>query len=376
MANFSKIDPNIWDRVKTFSADQTFDCLVWVEKDFSFSNISNLKYHYYPFIRAFKLNSTYCDILSLSDNSYIKYISSVQKASTFLNCVCQEIDAQTLFCSNCQGKDVCVAVIDTGCSPHVDLMLGKNRIEKFVDFVNGKEKIYDDNGHGTFVCGVIAGNGLLSNKKYHGIAPKSKLVVLKALNKNGETQVFTILDAMQWIIDNKERYNIKVVCMSFGSEPLEFNDPLRIGAEVLWDEGLVVVCASGNDGASVVGVKSPAISSKVISVGACEYKDGSCRVASFSSYGEFEGVARPDIVAPGVNVVSLSANSENYVTMSGTSVSTPVVAGAVCLMLEKSPNLTPNKIKSLILNSATKLEDEKRKSGAGVVNVANVVSNL
>lgn len=373
MANLSKIDPQIWDKVFTYSNNKTkIDCLAWLFDCDAFPKVDEQNIHFYPFLNAVGLNTTYKTILSLSDLDCIKYISSVKKAAVYLNKVCPLVDCVTLFKSNQQGRGVRVAVIDTGCALHPDLALGKNRIIKFVDFVNDKKFAYDDNGHGTFVCGVVGGNGLLSNTKFHGIAPKCELVVLKALNSNGETQVFTILDAMQWVMDNKDKFDIKVCCMSFGSEPLNQNDPLKIGAEVLWDNGVVVVCASGNDGASLEGVKSPAISSKIISVGACQQKNSELSVAKFSSWGEFEGINRPDLVAPGVDVCSLNT-SGFYTIMSGTSVSTPVVAGAVALILENK-SLSPNQIKSLLLNSATPLQTEKEKSGAGLLNISKTLS--
>ena len=348
MAILNKIDPSIWDKVSVFSSSKTkIDCLVWLNKNATQNNFEYV--HHYPFLNAFGTSASYDKILSLSDCVDVKYISSVSKACVYMNNVVSQVDAKTLYLSNNQGKGVCVAIIDTGCKNHLDLVLGKNRIKKFVDFVNHKQTPYDDNGHGTFVAGVVGGNGLLSNGAYHGIAPKCDYVILKALNSEGETQVFNILDAMQWVVDHKTEFGIKVVCMSFGSEPLDKFDPLAVGAEVLWDEGIVVVCASGNDGKSCLGVKSPAISPKVLSVGACEQKDGQLKVADFSSWGEKDGVLRPDVVAPGVGIVSTGVD-QNYTKMSGTSVSAPVVAGAVCLLLEHN-NLTPNIVKSKIIKT-------------------------
>ena len=208
MPNLNKIDPQIWDKVFTYSnKDLKIDCLVWL-----FDNTKKPKFnqfcHFYPFINAVGVCDSYKNILSLSEFETVRYISCAKTtAKVYLNRVCNFVESQTLFRAGLGGNGVCVAVLDTGCSPHLDLVLGKNRIKKFVDFLNKKEHCYDDNGHGTFVCGVVAGNGLLSNTKYHGIAPKSELVVLKALDQNGETQVFTILDAMQC--------DIKVCCMSF-----------------------------------------------------------------------------------------------------------------------------------------------------------------
>lgn len=376
MPNFYKIDPFFWDKVKVYQhVSKKFDCLVWCRSADIFDIHQNVL-HKFPFINAVGLSLEYDDILRLSDEQCVRYISPVKKANIALNNVRKTVDADTLFLSNIRGKNVTVAVIDTGCNPHLDLVLGRNRILAFKDFVNNKSQPYDDNGHGTFVCGVIAGNGLCSNSKFRGIAPECNLVVLKALDSNGETQVFTILNAMQWIIDHKEEYSIRVVCMSFGSEPLEQNDPLVVGAETLWDNGIVVVCASGNDGATPNTVKSPAISPKVLSVGACVDNGKTIEVADFSSFGIYDNIIRPDLVAPGVNVTSLNVGLPFYTSMSGTSVATPIVVGVVGLVLQKVPDIGPNKIKSLVLDSAQKLDLPRSRAGAGVVNGANAISFL
>ena len=377
MANLHKIDPVFWDKVRAYChKDQKFDCLVWCNPQKT-PSIQKKVLHTFPFINAVGLSLNYDEVLKFSDQQEIRYISPVRKATIALNDVRKIVDTNTLLRSKVRGKNVNVAVIDTGCNPHLDLVLGRNRIVKFEDFVNGKTKPYDDNGHGTFVCGVIGGNGLCSNAKFCGMAPECKLVVLKALNSEGETQVFTILNAMQWIVDHKDEFNIRVVCMSFGSEPLEQNDPLVIGAEVLWDNGIVVVCASGNDGANAETVKSPAISPKVLSVGACTRDGLGFKVADFSSFGVYNNIIRPDLVAPGVDVTSLNVGTPFYTAMSGTSVATPVVVGVVGLVLQKCPNLSPNKIKSLVLGSAEKHDSLPRvQAGAGIVNGANAISFL
>ena len=102
------------------------------------------------------------------------------------------------------------------------------------------------------------------------MAPKANIVMCKALDKNGETGALTILQAMQWIYDNADRYNIKIVCMSLGSQPLESGDPLMLGAEALWNNGLVVVSAAGNSGPAWSTIKSPGVSGKIITVGALD----------------------------------------------------------------------------------------------------------
>lgn len=191
-------------------------------------------------------------------------------------------------------------------------MIGQNRICEFVDFVNGKQQEYDDNGHGTFVCGVCSGSGCLSNFRYSGIAPKTNVFALKALDGKGEASANKILDAMQWVYENHKEKNIKVVCMSFGSEPLGKSDPIMLGAEALWNEGVVVVAAAGNSGPEYQTIKSPGISSKIITVGGIDdnrYDSKSFNrkyfeIADFSSRGPAFRHVKPDIVAPSVDIVS------------------------------------------------------------------------
>ena len=253
------------------------------------------------------------------------------------------------------GTKISVAVIDTGINPHFDFVIGKNRIKKFVDLVNGKNKIYDDNGHGTFVSGVCLGSGLMSHKKYRGFAPECDLVAIKALDKSGEANATVILDAMQWIYENYKKYNIKVVCMSFGSEPLGYNDPIMKGAEKLWNKGIVVVAAAGNSGPKFQTIKSPGISSKIITVGGFndnrigeDFNENFFEIADFSSRGPAFSKIKPDLVAPGVDIVSCGLKN-NYITLSGTSVSAPMIAGICALILEKYPAYNPDQIKKILL---------------------------
>ena len=350
MPQFDKIDPRIWDNVRVQDTGQKLDCLVWCQKGTQDSISCGDIIGRYPFLSAAGINTTYKHIYSLSDDLNVRFISSVQKAFVYMYQARSCVGVESLHDKRYSGKGTTIAVIDTGCDMHLDLVLGRNRIVRFVDFVNASATPYDDNGHGTFVCGVLGGNGLCSNSRYRGVAPQCDIIVLKSLNQNGETQVFTILNAMQWIIDHKIEYNIKVVCMSFGSEPYTKYDPLALGAEALWDNGIVVVCASGNDGPQPNTVKSPAISPKVLSVGSCNANAGFVQ-SDFSSFGVYDGITKPEILAPGENINSLG-NSGPYVTMSGTSVSTPIVAGVVALLLEQNPNLTPNQIKNILISTS------------------------
>lgn len=244
------------------------------------------------------------------------------------------------------GRGVRLCVMDTGVSPHTDVSVPRDRIVEFHDMVAGGEFPYDDNGHGTFVTGVAAGGGVLSGGRVLGVAPRAEIVAVKVIGSSGETGAFTILEGMQWLFDNFRRLNVKVVCMSFGAEPLASADPLKLGAEMLSRSGITVVCASGNSG--VGHLKSPGISGEVITVGAV---DEDSKVAEFSSSGVYQGVYRPDVCAPGVAVKGLDAGG-TYALMSGTSVSAPYVAGACCLLHEKYRALSPREAKRMIIASA------------------------
>lgn len=268
------------------------------------------------------------------------------------------------------GKGVTVAVIDTGIEPLLDFCIPVNRIIAFEDFTDNKQlNPYDDNGHGTFVSGVIGSSGLLSFGEYSGVAPLCNLVILKALNEKGEGYSPTILEAMNWIVKNKEKYSIKVACLSFGTEALPENDSLSLGAKRLWESGVVVVTAGGNDGPNFGTITSPGVCSQVITVGALDKLTNGFKVADYSSRGSLTSkFFKPDILAPGTEIISNSnkIGLQNYVKMSGTSVSTPIIAGVCALFCEKFPKFTPNQIKARLFRYAFDIGECKMTQGRGV----------
>lgn len=325
----------------------------------------------FPFINAISAKVPVNELNKLSMLNYVEYISSQSKVEALMNIARKVLKADNF----AGGNEIGIAYIDTGIAPHADFLLVKNRIIKFVDLINEKTLPYDDNGHGTFVAGVGSGNGALSGGKYRGIAPNSNIISIKALDKNGEANATRILEAMQWVFDNANLYNIKVVCMSFGSEPLGYNDPIMKGAEALWKKGIVIVSAAGNSGPDYQTIKSPGISPRIITVGGMndnrieeEFKQGFYEIAHFSSRGPAFNRFKPDIVAPSVDIKSCS-NVKDYTKLSGTSVATPMIAGLCALAFEKNSYLKPDQIKRVLLASSNGITYNKNLEGYGLPDV-------
>lgn len=375
-----KLDKKLMSIVRAMqSENDKIDCLVYAKNYYlakAYLEKQEIEITEYPFIRAFGIKANFSQVKNLANLTTVNYISSVAKVFAQMDRAKQILEADMIE-GDFVGNGVNVAIIDTGITNHLDFCSFKNRIAYFKDFLNDRIEPYDDNGHGTFVSGVLAGNGFASGKKYSGIAPNANIIMCKALDKNGETTSLTILNAMQWIYENKEKFNIRVVCMSFGSQPLDANDPLMLGAEALWNKGIVVVAAAGNSGPQKSSIKSPGISGKIITVGALDdgrnsqgditNKSG-FKTATFSSRGPAYNFYKPDCLAPGVDIICTACKDDLYTKMSGTSVATPIVAGSVALLLEKYPNLTPNQVKSKLMQSCQHIEFDKNSEGFGLLN--------
>ncbi len=290
------------------------------------------------------------------------------------------------------GAGVGIAIIDSGiASWHDDLTnrssksypYGNQRVSKFVDFVNGRTMPYDDNGHGTHVAGIIAGNGYDSFGEKTGIAPGASLVALKVLDANGQGTISNIIAALNWVATNGAAYNIRVVNMSVGAGVYEsyWTDPLTLAAKKVTDKGITVVAAAGNFGKDRYGrlqygaITAPGNAPWVLTIGASSTMGTLTRaddqVADYSSSGPtaVDFLSKPDLVAPGTGTVSLSSPGSTlyitkalnlvggllglggdrpYLSLSGTSMAAPVVSGTVALMLQANPNLTPNLIKAIL----------------------------
>lgn len=286
-----------------------------------------------------------------------------------------------------EGKGVGIAILDTGIYPHPDLTSPENRIVGFKDFVKGRAKPYDDNGHGTHCAGDAAGNGFKSDGAYKGPAPKAQLIGVKVLDKMGSGVISKIIAGIQWCVDNKEKYSIKIISMSLGASAKQSSadDPLCQALRKTWDYGIIICAAAGNEGPGSGTVGTPGIEPKIITVGAIDDKNtvavSDDIIALFSSRGPtIDGYTKPDVVSPGVNIISLRAPKSYldktnpkfrvgqwYTALSGTSMATPVCAGVTALILENDLNLTPDKVKNLLMQTCRKIDPNPNNQGAGLI---------
>ncbi len=212
------------------------------------------------------------------------------------------------------------------------------------------------------------------------MAPEANIIAIKILDKDGKGNSADALLGMQWIYDNAEKYNIRIVNLSIGTDDTGSEDPLVKGVEALWEKGIVMTIAAGNNGPRFGSVTSPGISRKVITVGSYDDNEPKSYLADsllhFSGRGPTsECIIKPDVVAPGDSVTSCYNNSL-YVQLSGTSMSTPIVSGAIALLLEKKPNLSPDEIKYLLKKTSINMNFPRNRQGWGMLNVEALLNSV
>ena len=281
------------------------------------------------------------------------------------------------------GDDVAVAVIDTGVSPSPDL---RGAVEARVELTPGHDGI-DRFGHGTHMAGIIAGDGRESDGRWRGVARNADLISIKVAGPDGATDVSVVLAALQWVVANKQRYGIRVLNLAFGtdSDRSYLTDPLDYAVERAWRAGILVVTAAGNRGPGEGSISKPGDDPFVLTVGAADIRGTADRrddvVAEFSSRGPTaDGVAKPDVVAPGISIVSVRAPGSladlnrpearvgsAYFKGTGTSQAAAIVSGIAALMFEAKPSLTPDQAKAALIGTSSGLGGQPG-AGRGLVN--------
>jgi serine protease AprX len=292
------------------------------------------------------------------------------------------------------GQGITVAVVDTGIAEVPDLAgrivqvnegLGPPRPCKNL---SGELDCDDAYGHGTFVAGVIAGNGASSGGRWKGVAPAARVLSVKIAGANGAADVSNVLAAIQWVVSFKDAYGIRVLNLSLGTDSTQTyrQDPFNYAVERAWDAGIAVVVSAGNQGPNPGTISKPADDPWVITVGATDDRGtrtlGDDRLPDFTGRGATaaDGLPKPDVAAPGAHIISLRAPGStvdttyplyvdgSYRRGSGTSMATGVVSGAVALLLQANPTATPNRVKyALTATARDAASDDPLAVGAGVV---------
>lgn len=347
-----------------------------------------------PLINSFSTKVNAKTLEKLSKDNTIKKIWYDGTIKAILDVASPAVQASTVWDSNITGKGIGVAVIDTGIYSHPDL---SDRIIGFKDFINKKTSPYDDNGHGTHVAGDIASDGSQSNSLYRGTAPGANLIGVKVLNGLGSGSLSTVIQGIQWCIDNKDILGIKIINLSLGSTATQsyLDDPVCQAVEIAWNSGIVVCIAAGNEGPESRTISSPGIDPLAITVGAIDDKNSSnfsnYEIASYSSRGPtIDNLMKPDVVCTGTNIISLrSPNSTidkqnksarvgtNYISLSGTSMATPICAGIIALMFEANNSLSPNEVKEILKKSSRPLPNVVENiQGKGLVDAEENIKNI
>ena len=328
----------------------------------------------------------------------------------------EEVGADVLNASGHTGKGVRIALIDTGVDtlvstsgdlagkvvPVDDPMVAPTEVQPDppdVPCVNfsGEDTCDDSFGHGTFMAGLMAGTGAASGGRFKGVAPEAEIVSVKVGGRDGSADVSKVLAAIQWVVSFKDRYGIEVVNLSLGTDSVQSPhvDPLNLAVQRAWVSGLTVVVSAGNfgkgdrtrpDGTPYGTVTKPGDDPFVITVGSSDDRESPAldddRLPHFSSWGPtYHREPKPDVIAPGGRVISLSAPGSEidkipsgklngtYRRGSGTSMSAAVTSGLAALLLHARPAWKPDDVKAALIAGANKIKvNEPRAIGAGLVN--------
>lgn len=293
--------------------------------------------------------------------------------------------------SNITGKGIGISIIDSGVYPHTDLLTPYNKIGSFTDLIDGLHHPYDDNGHGTCTCGIIAGSGERSNKMYRGVAEGSTLHCYKAFDKLGKGFVSDILYALELILIDSEKYNIRVICLPFELlyyNPFvisNFNTIFKIAAA----KGIVSIVPSGSNKNVEGSLTGIALCANCITVSGLD-TSSALKPYAYSSSGLIKNGSKPDLCAACVDIVSLNSNTNyisekdgiklyppkletSYKTFSGTSLATAYIAGLCALLFESNPTFNFKDIVSLLKVSCEELDMPRNFQGDGKVNINKII---
>ena len=282
--------------------------------------------------------------------------------------VAKKINLHEAHASGYNGNGITVAILDTGIHPHPDFVKKQNRIVDFFDVLHGKPAPYDDSGHGTHVAGILGGDGTMSRGRYCGVAPECNIIGVKVLDERGDGSILDVMRGLDYVLAMQHRLNIRIVNISVGSvkgKQYDEKSDFVKKVEAVWDAGIIVVAAAGNGGPQRGSIGAPGNSRKVITVGSSD------EIYGYSGAGPTEQcIKKPDVIAPGSHIVSCG---KPYVAKSGTSMSTPIVAGSFALLLQRFPYMTQREAKIRLKNSAVDLSLPHERQGWGLLDVKRLL---
>lgn len=290
--------------------------------------------------------------------------------------------------SKLTGKNIGIGIVDSGVYPHPDLKKPSSKIANFLDLINDYKYPYDDNGHGTFISGIISSTGSSSNGMYKGVAEKSNIYMIKAFNSLGRGYVSDILFAIDTLINESSEHNIRVICLPF--ELLDYNEfNLSLFSKLFnkaIEKNIVTIVPSGHNSIIENSIKGIAILKNCITVGGIDTRSSDKKPYEGSSAGTASKLDKPDLSAACVEICSLNSDlnylSERkgmkvyprtleklYTVYTGTSCAAAYISGICALLYESNPDLTYKDIASLLKVSCNLLNMPKSIQGSGVVNL-------
>lgn len=343
-----------------------------------------------PCINTFSLNASQNVIERLIEYPEVKHIFFDNYAFLCAAGILSSNGASFKTNKKYTGKNIGIGIIDSGVFPHQDLLKPSNRISGFTDILNGLKYPYDDNGHGTFMSGIICGSGISSKNMYRGAAPESHIYMVKAFNSLGRSYISDVLYALSLILDSADEHKIKVICL-----PCEiFDMDLNISKlfkemfDICMKRNITVVVPAGSNENSEGSIRGIAALNNCITVGGIDTQSET-KPYLYSSSGPFKRARKPDICAACVNICSLNTNREYiserngfkiypgilekpYTGFTGTSVAAAYISAVCALLYETKPNLGFKDIFALLKMSSKILKMPSRMQGMGVFDINNI----
>ncbi|WP_167973999.1 S8 family peptidase [Streptomyces lonarensis] len=317
------------------------------------------------------------DAARLSSAPGVRTVSLDRVRQASLDTAVEQVGADIAHEAGYDGTGVTIAVLDTGiAADHGDFT---GRVRAAADFTDDEDHA-DLHGHGTHVASTAAGSGARSDGVHRGVAPGAELLDARVLDAYGDGFDSWIIEGMEWAVDQ----GAQIVNMSLGAAVWPGHDPLVDAVDRMSEEhGTLFVVAAGNTGPGAGSVESPGIAGAALTVGAVDHRDS---MAGFSSVGPVAGDGRlkPDLTAPGVEIASAASPgstlelvatpvADGYMGLSGTSMATPVVAGAAALLLQQNPGWTGEQLKAALVSSSAGIDATPQQTGTGRVDVARAL---